>query len=62
MIIVRALQKQDDLHDLILRAGNQVLHAYTATSNQGAIRFYEQRGMTPLQTVMLGQVTGNEND
>jgi ribosomal protein S18 acetylase RimI-like enzyme len=33
---------------------------YTAAANQGAIRFYEQRGMTPLQTVMLGQIGGNE--
>ena len=35
---------------------------YTATTNQAAIRFYEQHGMAPLQTVMLGQIGRNEND
>jgi ribosomal protein S18 acetylase RimI-like enzyme len=35
---------------------------YTATTNQGAIRFYEQRGMTPLQTVMQGKIARNENN
>ena len=29
---------------------------YTATANRVAIRFYEQHGMSPLQSIMLGQI------
>ena len=35
---------------------------YTATANQSTIRFYEQHGMTPLQTIMLGQTNRNNDD
>ena len=35
---------------------------YTATVNQAAIRFYEQHGMAPLQTIMLGQIGRHDNN
>ena len=35
---------------------------YTATTNQSALRFYEQHGMTPLQTIMLGQIDRHESE
>lgn len=48
--------------DFFEEKGVKYFTLYTATANQAAIRFYEQHGMAPLQTIMMGQLDRNEND
>lgn len=35
---------------------------YTAVANEGALRFYEQEGLAPLQTVLIGRVDPKARD